>query len=127
MPRLNSSELTRRLIDLSDARDALCAEEVLSSQGMIAKVESYGGVEKMKAEVKPKQTTYHSPRWGSVQRTEPFDRKALPLARAIRAHLISSRRVSSQSPRAQRTRRRRYSRRFTEMTDRPDVLCGAFY
>ena len=52
----------------------------MSSQGMMSKVESYGEVEKMKAEVKMKQTTYHSPRWGSVTRTEPFDRKALPLA-----------------------------------------------
>lgn len=65
----------------ADTRSSRHIKELLSSRGTMSKVGSYDKVEKMKAEVRANHTVYRSPRWGSVQRTEPFDRRALPVRR----------------------------------------------
>ena len=61
-----------------DTRSSRHIHEMMSSQGVLKTVGSAPEVEKKKAGVMANKIVYQSPRWGSVQRTAPFDRKALP-------------------------------------------------
>mmetsp|Transcript_12978 Transcript_12978/g.31328 ORF Transcript_12978/g.31328 Transcript_12978/m.31328 type:complete len:292 (-) Transcript_12978:237-1112(-) len=67
---------------LSDTRSSRHIHKMMSSDGMQAKVSSYYEIEKKKEEVKSRPVVYQSPRWGGVARTDPFDRKSLPLVPA---------------------------------------------